>query len=686
MGKLSGKHSSCTFAVAAFLCAIVDLRGQGIQANVWTKPTSGYWEEPYWSLGIPPGTNQAIFFTNAGWKALAIGSSTVQNYPQTLNVNSITVAAPTNSFNLLLLNFMGYQTPLTANVITLNSNTAMTVLASVLNQTNAATSDYRLEVGGAVNQGESALVNVNFLSLGNIGPGVYNLTNGSLVVNTGYIGGSFDGLVTQFGGTNSVTTLRVLGPYHYPATGKGEYDLYDGVLSGSVELYFGGVLKQTGGTFTNGSLRFDGIYKLQGGFFASSNMDIPATWDDEGEVVQSGGTNKLINLNLIAEGGDGYRSGYSGGDYVLSNGVLIATQIRVGPNSTLWQAGGVLTNQGLLWLGSGAGNVGGTPYSVSSDGRLDAGWMGTGSLDLYGARFVQNGGTNQVSGPASIETVHMGFGTGYGRYTLSNGLFSVRGLFISIDAALEQSGGTLLSGDSGPVFSYGTTYCDLSGGQLVVSNMQIRGSSVVHHRGGNLLHQGLLTLAGGSWDEQTRGQQLGPLQLSFTNSYEEGSNSTLSLPTNGCLIRFADSSAVMWSTNALLTISNWAGSTNGGGVHQIIFGSNALSLSAAQLSQIFFVRPNGLAGTFPARLLSTGEVAPDIPAPPTVSAPIRLGNGAIELVVSGEVGRVYGVAVSTDLFHWYSWTNQMNGSGSMTFLDSEAPLYPRRFYRAFVQP
>jgi hypothetical protein len=666
------------------------------QVNYWTNTVSGYWEDTYWSLGIPPGTNQSIVLANEGWKALAIGPSTVQKYPNSLNVGTVTISSPSNSFNLLLLNYMGFEKPLTAKTITVNSNATLTVLASKLEITNAGSSDYRLEVGGTINQGESAIVNTSFLSLGNVGAGVYNLTNGSLIVNTGYVAGSYDGLIRQFGGTNSVTALRLLGPYHYPLTGKGEYDLYDGVLTGAVELYFGGTFKQTGGTF-NGSLRFDGIYELEGGFFTSSNMDIPATWDDGGTVVQTGGTNHLVNLTLSAEGGNGYRGGYAGGEYVLSNGVLIVTAIRVGPQSTLWQAGGVLTNQGVLSLVSGAGTIGAYPYPQGSEGRLDGGWMGTGSLDLYGASFVQTGGTNQVSGAASIESIYQGpgVGTAYGNYTLNNGLFFAPSVVIRDGGEFTQSGGTVLTETlsltrpagwgSGPP---GKTFCDLSGGQLVVSNMQIRGVSVVHHTGGSLLHQGLLTFAGGLWDEHTPRQQLGPLQLSFTNNYADGSNSTLSLATNGCLIRFADSSAFEWSTNAFLTISNWNGSTNGGGMHQVIFGTNSRALTAPQLSQILFVQPNVLSGTFPARLLGTGEVVPDTgtPAPPAISPPMRQGDGAMMLVVNGDLGRVYGVAVSTDLFHWYPWSNQISHGGPMTFLDGEAPNYPRRLYRAFVQP
>ncbi len=101
--------------------------------NAWTSPTSGNWEDANWSLGELPGPDQAILFTNAGWKAVAIGPNTAANYPQPMNVDSITAASPTNSFNVLLLNYAGYQTPLTANAITLGSSNSSALTTAQLN-------------------------------------------------------------------------------------------------------------------------------------------------------------------------------------------------------------------------------------------------------------------------------------------------------------------------------------------------------------------------------------------------------------------------------------------------------------------------------------------------------------------------------------------------------------------------
>jgi len=77
------------------------------------------------------------------------------------------------------------------------------------------------------------------------------------------------------------------------------------------------------------------------------------------------------------------------------------------------------------------------------------------------------------------------------------------------------------------------------------------------------------------------------------------------------VVRFGNSSSVAWSNQATLFIDNWNGSPSGGGQHQVIFGSSASSLTPQQISQIQFRNPDGASSTFPARILSSGEIVPD---------------------------------------------------------------------------
>jgi len=65
--------------------ALVTASGSSQTFNNWVKPASGDWQDKAaWSLGTLPASDQAILFTNVGWKALAIGADTAQNFPQSM--------------------------------------------------------------------------------------------------------------------------------------------------------------------------------------------------------------------------------------------------------------------------------------------------------------------------------------------------------------------------------------------------------------------------------------------------------------------------------------------------------------------------------------------------------------------------------------------------------------------------
>src|SRR5687767_14295937 len=90
--KVRRAISGCLFLT--FLLSLVTVSGQTGGTNLWTKPVSGYWEEPFWSLGVLPDATQSVVFTNVGWKALAIGTNTAQNFPDSMSVQSLRVSAP----------------------------------------------------------------------------------------------------------------------------------------------------------------------------------------------------------------------------------------------------------------------------------------------------------------------------------------------------------------------------------------------------------------------------------------------------------------------------------------------------------------------------------------------------------------------------------------------------------------
>lgn len=151
------------------------------QTNSWTKPTSGYWEEPYWSLGVLPDSTQMVEITNAGWKAVAIGASTIQTAPGSLTVRALDLYADNDSAITLMLNYAGTAVPLhVLENLTIRRN------AVLLNLYSGLQVDGNLEMQGGEGLYRSCEVDQEFGftsvagRLNVDGHSSYNLTNGLL--------------------------------------------------------------------------------------------------------------------------------------------------------------------------------------------------------------------------------------------------------------------------------------------------------------------------------------------------------------------------------------------------------------------------------------------------------------------------------------------------------------------------
>ncbi len=119
----------------------------------------------------------------------------------------------------------------------------------------------------------------------------------------------------------------------------------------------------------------------------------------------------------------------------------------------------------------------------------------------------------------------------------------------------------------------------------------------------------------------------------------------------------------------MLSILNWNGSTNGGGSDQLFFGTNANGLTASQLSQNQFVNPAGFApGTYPARILATGEI---VPATRPALTFFRTSNA---LVLSWQGSSI--LQTATNVVGPY--VDVMNALSPRT---NVIPMEPQRFFR-----
>src|ERR1041385_5485462 len=166
--------------VGLCLCVCAGSAAMAQTTNSWTNALSGNWQNPYWSLGILPGPGQEVDITNPGFKTVTISSSTRDTAPGSLNVSRIVLGSPANSFNQLLLDSVGSDIPVTAVGMVISSNSALVALDSQL-QVGASTGE-SLHVGGTVAQGNNAQISARQAFIGDVGPGVYYLTNGSFSV------------------------------------------------------------------------------------------------------------------------------------------------------------------------------------------------------------------------------------------------------------------------------------------------------------------------------------------------------------------------------------------------------------------------------------------------------------------------------------------------------------------------
>jgi hypothetical protein len=217
-------------------------------------------------------------------------------------------------------------------------------------------------------------------------------------------------------------------------------------------------------------------------------------------------------------------------------------------------------------------------------------------LDHYGGDFFtpalvvgtnvqihQEGGNLQVNGDITL----LG-----GAIFLDGGVMSSANMGVGSDATIVHHDGT---NQVNGVLSITGTY-RLEGGRASVNGIYLRGYFPIYWSG-LLVNSGVINF-GGRLDVSLSLSSVGSLQLAETGHI--GLGPALSL-------RFADSSALNWNTNAHLVVDSW----NWGATHHVYFGNSSSGLTATQLACVRFFTPHNLPeGYYPARILSTGEIVP----------------------------------------------------------------------------
>ncbi|MGI8965376.1 MAG: hypothetical protein ACR2H1_04720 [Limisphaerales bacterium] len=549
--------------VCLMLFMVSSLRGE---TNFWIKPGDGKWEEANaWSLGVVPNGLQSVAITNDGAKTITIDLATSEGSPQSTAIHWLTLG---NS-NTLLLNNIG--TNVAFHVAVTNnsdfySHAEIFSGSKLVNLNSAFLVDLFLNLYGGEIAQDGGIVAAGSCA---VSGGQYYLTNGTFEANLSVVGlGKFN----QFGGAAQMRfELYVAG---------GNYALHAGNLFVAEQAIVTGTPCASGEFVQNGgtnSIRDYGLsvrsydqsnigrYLLNGGILNVNNMGI----GDYGTLVQTGGVAVVTNRIEI----DGtFRNrprgdlAFGRGVYSLVGGVLSAQEIQLwGYNATYTQAGGVADFGSILFS-----SLDGQSLLLLSGGRLSCRNVVANNSSWYlsGANILQSGGDFRIEN-----------------------LFSFQGGYPYVN-------------DDGSLGYTPSARYTFTGGTLYASNIQMEAEMIIGGSTniGRISNPGYFKMAGtlrvGDADEQ-----LGHFILA--------SNATINLGDGNAKLSFTNSSAEVWNSAATLVVTNWSGSTNGGGDDQLKFGSDASGLATSQLGQIRFINPAGFpSGNYSSQILNTGEIVP----------------------------------------------------------------------------
>jgi hypothetical protein len=110
---------------------------------------------------------------------------------------------------------------------------------------------------------------------------------------------------------------------------------------------------------------------------------------------------------------------------------------------------------------------------------------------------------------------------------------------------------------------------------------------------------------------------------------------------------------------------------------------------ATNVTMIRIEWPSGIVQTLtnvaPKRFLTVEEhQQPGAATPPKFTSVSRSPAGAVDLSVSGGAGLLYVFEASTNLVNWTKVSVRSNATGIVSFTDTKAGNYVKRFYRVFA--
>jgi hypothetical protein len=581
--------------------------------NAWTKPTSGFWEEEFWSCGRLPAPDQGtIALTNAGSKSVEIGQTTTANFSNALSLFAVNIDAPAGSSNQILLNNAGTNVPLDVLFFTVGTNASLASHAS-------AVKAYDLDIYGSALVAESSSLIVNRIRL------LGNLILSNSYSRVGFLPVYPNGALTHVSGISELPRTVLDGGSIFVLQGGNvsmrelflKYPVGSGTDYGTKAAGVA-TFVQHGGDLSTDLIRFGtpnsnhrGEFFLHRGSLRSQRVEFM-----NGTFTQAGGTNTAGTIEMPS-----YQFGL-GGRYSLVAGNLVSDSLTVGNYGWNWP---IDRNLGHFVQSGGihdAGSVSLNGYITHAGRSMDQtaihvgfyslsnGMLRSRGLSVRGG-FTQNGGTNLAGA--------LGIYDG-GTYVLSDGELATSNTFVcgfiagayscSGSGGLMQRGGRHSIENALSVGTYGGY--QLEEGLLVAPRITVHAHASIRCTRGVISNEGIFTMVGGAFVPGNGPHRLGQLEL-VENEQEitpwpcrAPTNSlVLSRSTNAHDVQFVDSSDVSWS--GAIKIIGWAPDSS----PRLFFGTNSEGLSEAQLLKVIFVNPAGWRpGEYAAHILDTGEVVP----------------------------------------------------------------------------
>ncbi|MDB6032069.1 MAG: Autotransporter-associated beta strand repeat protein [Verrucomicrobiales bacterium] len=461
-----------------------------MRINSWTGPGSGNWDSLNWSRGVLPAGNHSIFITNAGSKAVAIQPSTPVDFPGSMTIRDLTIGAPAESFNTLLLNFSGVANPLR-------------ILEFCRIETNGILNN---QYGSVLIDGHGPALTINGQLVqegGNL-----RVPEGDVVMSAGTA--TVQNSMCQFS-TLSCTNARFT-QIGGTVTNQGVLSNYADYFRFNVQLDAGSHYILTNGIFSGSVRMSSSTFQQYGGTNISTGNDGLTLYDDSayemtdgillGEINIMGGSFSQTNGSVI-----GYSQFVDDGNYIQKGGSMKAGQIYVDYTGNYFFLGGNVDVEVLIVHGACVQSGGvvqlGPERSFISPGSytLTAGTLLATSI-FVGGEFLQSGGTNVI-----VDTVE-----NYGRYSIIGGVLSVRNMVLE-------------SNDY-----FGTA-------ELVISNV----SAQIITNQGQFLLSGNVILAGSTQELGTL-TLAGPSVINFANTPGQLKflNSSAAFWTNGAILTISN--------------------------------------------------------------------------------------------------------------------------------------------------